>query len=68
MTFLKKKSIAQGAATTVYCALKPGLENETGRYFDDSTVTDLADKWDDDELNRFWKWTETIIQERTATL
>jgi len=68
LAFLKKKSIAQGAATTVYCALKPGLESETGRYFDDSTVTDLADKWNDDELDRFWKWTERVIQERTATL
>ncbi len=69
MTFLKDKSIPEGAATTVYCALKPGLESETGRYFDNSTVTDVADKWDDDdELNRFWNWTERVIQERTANL
>jgi retinol dehydrogenase-13 len=66
--FVKEKTIAEGAATTIYCTLKPGLESETGRYFDDSTVTDLADKWTDDDINRFWEWTEKVIQEHTATL
>jgi NAD(P)-dependent dehydrogenase (short-subunit alcohol dehydrogenase family) len=66
--FLKKKSAAQGAATTIYCALKPGLENETGRYFDNSTVTDLADKWTDNDINTFWEWTEKVIRERTVNL
>jgi NAD(P)-dependent dehydrogenase (short-subunit alcohol dehydrogenase family) len=66
--FLKKKTPSQGAATTVYCALKPGLEKENGRYFDDSTVTDLADKWTDDDANTFWAWTEKVIRERTAKL
>jgi retinol dehydrogenase-12 len=66
--FYKKKSIAQGAATTVYCALKPDLEIETGRYFVDSTVTDMADKWSDEDLNTFWEWTEKVIRERTANL
>jgi hypothetical protein len=31
MMFVKKKTIAEGAATTIYCTLKPGLESETGR-------------------------------------
>jgi len=66
--FLRKKTPQQGAATTVYCALKPGLENETGRYFDDSTATNLADKWTDNDINTFWEWTEKVIQERTANL
>ena len=61
----KRKTVEQGAATTVYCALKPGLENETGRYFDDSTVTDIADHWTDQDLNIFWEWTEKTVQERT---
>jgi NAD(P)-dependent dehydrogenase (short-subunit alcohol dehydrogenase family) len=65
---INTNSIAEGAATTVYCALKPGLESETGRYFDNSAVTDLADKWDDAEINQFWNWTERVIQERTANL
>jgi NAD(P)-dependent dehydrogenase (short-subunit alcohol dehydrogenase family) len=66
--FFKKKTLSQGAATTVYCALKPDLEKETGRHFDDSTVTDLADKWTDNDINTFWEWTEKIIQERTVNL
>ena len=66
--FFKKKTIPQGAATTVFCALKPGLERETGRYFDNSTVTDRADKWSNEEVNTFWNWTQKIIQERTANL
>ncbi|CAF1228729.1 unnamed protein product [Adineta steineri] len=66
--FLKKKSLEQGAATTVFCALKPGLENESGRFFNDSTVTDLADKWTDNDINIFWEWTEKIIRQRTANL
>jgi len=66
--FFKKKTPAQGAATTVYCALKSDLEKETGRYFDDSTVTNRADKWTDNDINTFWEWTEKVIQERTANL
>lgn len=66
--FFKKKTIAEGAATTVYCAIKPGLENENGRYFSDSTVTDLADKWTNEDIDQLWNWTEKIIRERTANL
>lgn len=65
---LKKKTVPQGAATTVFCALKPGLERETGRYFTDSTVTDRADKWSDDQANTLWNWTQKMIQERTRNL
>lgn len=37
------KSIAQGAATTVTCALKPGIEEEHGgKYFDNCAPTDAA--------------------------
>lgn len=64
----KKKSLAEGAATTVYCALKPGLENDSGRYFDDSSVTNEADKWTNKDVETFWEWTERVIQERTASL
>ena len=68
MMLIKEKTIAEGAATTVYCAVKPGLESENGRYFDDSTVTNAADKWTDDDLNRFWEWTENVIRSHTANL
>jgi NAD(P)-dependent dehydrogenase (short-subunit alcohol dehydrogenase family) len=66
--FLRNKTVEQGAATTVYCALKPELEKETGRCFDDSTVTNLADKWTEDDINTFWQWTEKVIRERTVNL
>ena len=66
--FYKKKTVSQGAATTVYCALQPDLEKENGRYFDNSTVTDLADKWTENDINTFWEWTEKILQERTNNL
>ena len=66
--FFKKKTVSEGVATTVYCALKPGLENESGRYFDDSTVNDLADKWTAEDINTFWQWTEKVIEERTSQL
>jgi NAD(P)-dependent dehydrogenase (short-subunit alcohol dehydrogenase family) len=66
--FMKDKTIPEGAATSVYCAVTPGLEGETGRYFDNSAVTDVADKWTNDDLNRFWNWTEKVIDEHTANL
>ena len=66
--FFRKKTPEQGAATTVFCALKAGLEKESGKYFDDSTVTNEADKWTDDDINTFWEWTEKIIRERTGSL
>ncbi|CAF1239006.1 unnamed protein product [Adineta ricciae] len=66
--FITNKTPEQGAATSVFCAIKPGLETENGRFFKDSTVTYLGDKWTDDDLDTFWKWTEKIIDERTANL
>ena len=64
----KKKSIGQGAATTVYCTLKPDLEKGSGRYFNDSTVTNEADKYTNGDVDELWNWTEKVISERTANL
>jgi retinol dehydrogenase-14 len=64
--FIRSKTIPEGVATTIYCAVKPGLEKESGRYFADSTVTNIADRWTNEDLDTFWNWTENIIQERTA--
>lgn len=66
--FFRKKSAEQGAATSVFCALKPDLEKESGRYFDDSTVTNDAEKYTDEDINTCWEWTEKIIRERTMNL
>lgn len=37
------KSIPQGAATTVICATKAGLEEHGGKYFDNCAPTDVAE-------------------------
>ena len=66
--FFSNKTVEQGAATTVFCALKPDLEKESGKYFDDSAVTNETDKWTEDDINTFWEWTEKIIRERTSNL
>jgi hypothetical protein len=41
--YLIKKTIGQGAATTVYCSLKPDLERDSGQYFDNFTLTNLVE-------------------------
>ncbi|CAF1465689.1 unnamed protein product [Adineta steineri] len=64
----EKKTLEEGVATTVYCTLKLGLENRSGQYFDDSAVTNIAEKWSENDINTFWKWTQKTIQERTANL
>lgn len=64
----KRKSVAQGAATTVYCTLKPGLESESGHFFNDSFVNNQAAKFSDDEVNELWNWTEKVIRERTVNI
>ncbi|CAF0991376.1 unnamed protein product [Adineta steineri] len=64
----RKKTLEEGVATTVYCTLKLGLENQSGQYFDDSAVTNIAEKWSENDINTFWKWTQKTIQERTANL
>lgn len=65
---IKNKTVEQGAATNVYCCIAPNLESETGRYFDNSTVTNMADKWSEDDVQKFWQWTEKFIEERTSKL
>lgn len=64
--FYKKKTIEQGAATTIYCTVKPRIEVDSGRYFDNSTVTNLADKWKTDDIDRFYEWTQSVIRKHTA--
>ena len=68
MKVFGNKTIAQGAATTVYCSIAPNIECETGRYFDNSTVTNCAEKWTDADVEKFWEWTETILRNKTANL
>jgi len=63
-SFLKTKTMSEGVATSIFCAIKTDLENETGKYFADSTVQNDADKWTEQDLEQFWNWTEKIIQDK----
>lgn len=63
-SFMKTKTIGQGAATTIFCAIQSDLENQTGKYFSDSTVQNHADKWNQQDIDQFWDWTEKIIQQK----
>jgi len=59
------KSIPQGAATSVYCAVAPGLEAVSGEYFNNSHVTEGVKnmKLPEDETTKLWEWTEKFIAE-----
>ena len=60
-------SIPQGAATSVYCAVTPGLDTEeggAGQYFKESGVSRGAmDKVKAGESERLWTWTERLVAE-----
>ena len=63
-------SIPQGAATTVYCAVTPGLDTDgggAGQYFKESDVVrDAAAKMQPAEFEQLWTWTERLIEERQS--
>jgi NAD(P)-dependent dehydrogenase (short-subunit alcohol dehydrogenase family) len=65
------KTIPQGAATTVWCATAPLLNNIGGVYCEDADIAALASEnstnggvklysLDKDNAKRLWKWSETI--------
>lgn len=60
-------SIPQGTATTVYCAVTPGLdtlEGGAGQYFKESQVSrDAIGKVQPAEFEQLWTWTEQLIAE-----
>jgi len=61
------KSVPQGAATSVYCAISPDLENVTGKYFADCNVTAASATANDPKIAaRFWEVTEKLVSEATA--
>ena len=63
----RAKTVEQGAATTVYCAVEPGLEqNGAGQFFEDSAVSERAEleKMTEEEAGKFWEWSEQIVKER----
>ena len=58
-------SIAQGAATTIYTAVTPGLDTEesgAGQYFQQSQVDrSVMSKVMPEECEQLWTWTEQLI-------
>ncbi|XP_023127127.2 retinol dehydrogenase 12-like [Amphiprion ocellaris] len=50
------KTAVQGAQTTIYCAVEPSLENETGQYYGDCARTSCCDAGKDDDLaQKLWE-------------
>lgn len=56
------KSIAQGAATSVYCAVSPDLEGVGGRYFADCRPKRMSEGAEDEEVaRRLWEISEARV-------
>lgn len=52
------KNSVQGAQTTIYCAVEPSLEKETGGYYSDSAAASCSTKGRDDDLaQKLWELT-----------
>lgn len=50
------KSSSQGAQTSIYCAVEPSLENESGGYYSDCAPAKCSAKAQDDDLaQRLWE-------------
>jgi len=56
------KSIPQGAATSVYCAIAPGLESLGGQYFVDCNVTEPSNmQLNQDTATKLWTASEKAV-------
>jgi len=59
------KSVAQGAATSVYCASHPELETISGRYFsdcwDDQKKLDSALACDEQLQDALWIYSDELV-------
>lgn len=50
------KSSTEGAQTTIYCAVEPSLENESGGYYSDCAPAKCSSKaQDDDTAQKLWE-------------
>lgn len=50
------KNPAQGAQTSIYCAVEPSLENESGRYYSDCARANCSAKAQDDNMaQKLWE-------------
>ncbi|XP_027131135.1 retinol dehydrogenase 13 isoform X1 [Larimichthys crocea] len=62
-SLLLMKTPAQGSQTTVYCAVTPGLEELSGRYFSDCAEKKVAPEGRDDEVaRRLWEESARLVR------
>ena len=56
------KTPFHGAQTTLYCALEPSLENESGKYYSDCRQkTPSRNARNEQDQKRFWDLSEEIV-------
>jgi len=56
------KTPFHGAQTTLYCALEPSLENESGKYYSDcARKTPSRNARNEQDQKRFWEMSEEIV-------
>ncbi|XP_075996195.1 retinol dehydrogenase 13 [Genypterus blacodes] len=56
------KTPSQGCQTSVYCAVTPGLENQSGRYFSDCAQKQPAPEGRDNEMaTRLWEESARLV-------
>lgn len=73
-THIRYKTIPQGAATSVWAATSPALNNKTALYLEDCHVAPLAQEGidggymayaiDDNEAEKLWQVSESIVAEK----
>eukprot|EP00276_Gloeochaete_wittrockiana_P019494 CAMPEP_0184356576 /NCGR_PEP_ID=MMETSP1089-20130417/103648_1 /TAXON_ID=38269 ORGANISM="Gloeochaete wittrockiana, Strain SAG46.84" /NCGR_SAMPLE_ID=MMETSP1089 /ASSEMBLY_ACC=CAM_ASM_000445 /LENGTH=89 /DNA_ID=CAMNT_0026693881 /DNA_START=40 /DNA_END=309 /DNA_ORIENTATION=+ len=62
IAFFPIKTVAQGAATTVWAATSPSLEGLSGLYLADCKIsTPSARGQDDDSATRLWTVSEQLV-------
>ncbi|XP_018534300.1 retinol dehydrogenase 13 [Lates calcarifer] len=61
-SLLLMKTPTQGCQTTVYCAVTPGLEGQSGRYFSDCAEKETAPEGQDDAVARkLWEESARLV-------
>ncbi|KAM9352710.1 retinol dehydrogenase 13 isoform 2-T2 [Symphorus nematophorus] len=61
-SLLLMKTPRQGSQTTVFCAVTPGLEERSGRYFSDCAEKEAAPEGQDDEVaSRLWEESARLV-------
>jgi NAD(P)-dependent dehydrogenase (short-subunit alcohol dehydrogenase family) len=58
---LRMKSPAEGAQTTLYCATSPDVENESGRYYDDSRPAEPGPGATPELASELWEKTSAWV-------